>query len=164
MVYEAGKSFDNAKDCYYADMFCEKTFSDTSDFRPEWVLENDKPCTERSQNVWYGGRYDSNAYIHFDMGCLRQIKEIKLIPHFSYLSLVDNVWGTKEYKLEYKVGLLEDWILIVEEKFEDESRLQPDCGVTVKIHKFSPVTLNHLKFTAVSYYGRGAALQYIEVN
>lgn len=149
----------NEEDCFSWDADCPN-----ADYSAKWVLKNDKPCTERSKNVWYGRPGKKNQSIEIDLTCERQLKQIKLINHHNKLILTERLWGTKKYVISFK-SFGNDWIDIIEEEFADESSKQGNCQIPIRIFEFNPpLRLTHLRFMAVDFHGIGAALQYIEIN
>ena len=53
----------------------------------------------------------------------------------------------------------------MEDSFADRSSAQSTCGVPmVSIQLNVPIQLRYLRFTAIDFYGKGAALQYIGIE
>ncbi len=79
-----------------------------------------------------------------------------------------NLRGTKEFRLEFTDQMnWEDggWGLIGEGILPDARDLQADCQVPMSEIILDPpqVRVRYLRFTAISYYGVGPALQYLEI-
>lgn len=140
------------------------TACQTDDYGAEWVLENTKDCNTLSENIWFGKKGAANQFIAIDLGCARQIMNVTLINHFN---TVLSRWGSKDFVIEItrSANINQGLEEFYSGTLPDESQFQSSCTVgafTITVEG-KPAVARMLKFTAINFYGSGAALQYINI-
>ena len=142
----------------------------SADYSAQWVLENVKSCKTLHQNVWFGKTKTEDQYIVFNLGCLRRVRKFQILNHFDTVSTSFSVWGVQNYTIKYTDELVvksqTNWKIVDVDQdiLDDYQSEQATCQVPMlTITLSNDISARFIKFTANTYYGNGAALQYFGI-